>query len=679
MTFELQTHSADVAITHLKHSDTLDAFITSRQLGELASPSGLRTQLLPHQRQALYFMAQRELGWALGGASYDLWTELEDNCQTIYRNNITGAMHFCKPTQFKGGILADSMGLGKSCSIIALLVHDSDKHREDPNAPNLGTRNVSATLLIVPPTLLQTWEEQLQKHLRDVALLKVRRHHGSSRISTIDEARSCGLVITTYQTVETEWRAGMVSESSLLFSVNWQRIVLDEAHYVSNHQSNTAQAVCNLEARARWAVTGTPLQNRLGDIATLCQFLRVYPYNSRETFNRDIVNPWKAGNNEVAITRLKTLLQCILLRRSQGTVELPKRTDLKFTLQLSREERKHYEKVESCAARSVDAALHDTKSSGKAFASIIQQINELRLVCNLGTRRKPPRQATTQPDIIWDSPTAQKAMDAMAATESMSCTSCGLILDTVGLDNSLGMELSAASSRFWLFSCLSIVCEGCMRRNPMTRCGCVSFCSRAVVIHTPEKIASASSPPAESPSDIDEEPLPTKVQALIRDLLEQAPGVKSIVFTFWSSTLDLVAKGLSQASVMYTRYDGNTTPANRSLALKSFRKNPGISVILMTISCAAVGLDITAASRAYILEPQWNPTVEEQALARVHRMGQTKEVTTIRLVMADTFEERVVETQQRKKELAELLLAPEQHTEPEHSLDRLRYFRSLLK
>jgi SNF2 family DNA or RNA helicase len=59
----------------------------------------------------------------------------------------------------------------------------------------------------------------------------------------------------------------------------------------------------------------------------------------------------------------------------------------------------------------------------------------------------------------------------------------------------------------------------------------------------------------------------------------------------------------------------------------------------MTISCAAVGLDITAASRAYIMEPQWNPTVEEQALARVHRMGQTKEVTTIRFVMADTFEE----------------------------------------
>jgi SWI/SNF-related matrix-associated actin-dependent regulator of chromatin subfamily A3 len=90
----------------------------------------------------------------------------------------------------------------------------------------------------------------------------------------------------------------------------------------------------------------------------------------------------------------------------------------------------------------------------------------------------------------------------------------------------------------------------------------------------------------------------------------------SIVFTFWSSTLDLIEKGLSRASITFTRYDGDTTPTNRSLAL-----------------------NITAATRAYIMEPQWNPTVEEQALARVHRMGQTKEVTTIRFVMADTFEE----------------------------------------
>lgn len=158
-----------------------------------------------------------------------------------------------------------------------------------------------------------------------------------------------------------------------------------EAHYVSNYQSSTCKAVCSLEAQARWAVTGTPLQNRLGDIATLCQFLRVCHYNDRETFSRDIINPWKVGNNKVAVAHLKGLLQCILLRRSQGSVQLPPRTDLRLTLQLRGEERKHYATVETNVARSIDSALHATTHTPTVVSSIIQQINELRLICNLGT------------------------------------------------------------------------------------------------------------------------------------------------------------------------------------------------------------------------------------------------------------------------------------------------------
>jgi SNF2 family DNA or RNA helicase len=64
-----------------------------------------------------------------------------------------------------------------------------------------------------------------------------------------------------------------------------------QAHYVGNYQSSTFTAICSLKAQARWAVTGTPLQNRLGDIATMCQFLRVYPYGDRKAFHRDIINP----------------------------------------------------------------------------------------------------------------------------------------------------------------------------------------------------------------------------------------------------------------------------------------------------------------------------------------------------------------------------------------------------
>ncbi|KAH8622166.1 hypothetical protein IG631_23272 [Alternaria alternata] len=391
-----------------------------------------------------------------------------------------------------------------------------------------------------------------------------------------------------------------------------------------------------LEAQARWAVTGTPLQNRLGDVATLCQFLRVYPYDDRETFNKHIIDPWKAGDNNTAISRLKRLLQCILLRRSKGSVQLPERTDLRHTLQLSEEERQHYATAENNVARSIDAVLGANPNTAFNVTSIIQQINELRLICDLGTYRKPPKPVSLAENNTWNTRVAQRALNALTATNSICCKSCGEIQDGTRYDNSFGTNLYA--TRLWLFSCFSIACESCMARNPSTRCSCVRQCPVALVTHAPGTMDSGASSPVEWPSD-SEEVLPTKVNALVNDLLKQMPGTKSIVFTFWSSTLDLIEKGLSRASITFTRYDGNTTPTNRSVALNNFRRNPDISVILMTISCAAVGLNITAATRAYIMEPQWNPTVEEQALARVHRMGQTKEVTTIRYVMADTFEE----------------------------------------
>jgi SWI/SNF-related matrix-associated actin-dependent regulator of chromatin subfamily A3 len=299
-----------------------------------------------------------------------------------------------------------------------------------------------------------------------------------------------------------------------------------EAHYISNHQSSTFKAICSLQAEARWAVTGTPLQNRLGDIASMCQFLRVYPYDNRENFNQDIVNPWKAGNNQVAVTRLKNLLRYILLRRDQGTVQLPKRTDLRYTLQLSPAERGHYDAIESRVMQSVDAALEGTASSGTSFASIIQQINELRLICNLGSRRKAPLRNAARRTQIWDSRAAQKAMDAMAATESLSCNNCGLIFDATSLDNYIGSELSSAFSRCWLSSCLKIACEACVSRNITVQCGCIIPCSSAIVTHTPERLESGASSPAGYSPGPEEEPLPTKIQALVDDLLKQTPGTK---------------------------------------------------------------------------------------------------------------------------------------------------------
>jgi SWI/SNF-related matrix-associated actin-dependent regulator of chromatin subfamily A3 len=133
-----------------------------------------------------------------------------------------------------------------------------------------------------------------------------------------------------------------VNHSSSPFT---RRIILDEAHYVRDRSTNISKAICRLRGGCRWAFTGTPLQNRLGDLVTICQFLRVYPYHDPRKFDSDTTAIWKAGQNTIAVARLKRLLRCILLRRSKGIVDLPRRIDKVISLCLSDKERSHYNSV----------------------------------------------------------------------------------------------------------------------------------------------------------------------------------------------------------------------------------------------------------------------------------------------------------------------------------------------
>ncbi|KAG6999602.1 hypothetical protein G7Y79_00033g067900 [Physcia stellaris] len=118
-----------------------------------------------------------------------------------------------------------------------------------------------------------------------------------------------------------------------------------------------------------------------------------------------------------------------------------------------------------------------------------------------------------------------------------------------------------------------------------------------------------------------------------------------VVFSYWTQTLDLIETQLKALSIPYNRLDGRLSATKRNRVLEDFRSRSAAAVLLISITCGAVGLDLTAASRAYIMEPQWNPMAEEQALDRIHRIGQTKP--------------NVARLQEKKRDLAELILSKE--------------------
>ncbi|KAH6717695.1 P-loop containing nucleoside triphosphate hydrolase protein [Leptodontidium sp. MPI-SDFR-AT-0119] len=136
---------------------------------------------------------------------------------------------------------------------------------------------------------------------------------------------------------------------------------------------------------------------------------------------------------------------------------------------------------------------------------------------------------------------------------------------------------------------------------------------------------------------------------------------------------------MTRESIPHTRIDGKTSLTQRKEALSAFQSGDSVRVILVSITCGGAGLDLTAGSRAYLLEPHWNPMVEEQALCRVHRVGQERNVTTIRYLMRDSFEEQIVKPQKRKKMLAEVTFSQSPLSEDGIRLGILQYLKSVLK
>ena len=155
----------------------------------------------------------------------------------------------------------------------------------------------------------------------------------------------------------------------------------------------------------------------------------------------------------------------------------------------------------------------------------------------------------------------------------------------------------------------------------------------------------------------------TKTRALIEDLLTQkaksdahpdeAP-YKSVVFSGWTSHLDLIQTALENAGIVYTRLDGKMTRIARTAAMDRFRDDPDVDVILVSITAGGLGLNLTAGNNVYVMEPQYNPAAEAQAVDRVHRIGQKREVNIVRYIMENSIEEKMLVLQDKKNKLANL-------------------------
>ncbi|KAH7189433.1 SNF2 family N-terminal domain-containing protein [Fusarium flagelliforme] len=735
-----------------------DSLTRNDDLPEMEPSPDILTPLLKHQKQGLFFMMTKERPREAQVQEKTMVSFWQDkwgqNGQKIYFNVITGQNQAKPPMETRGGILADMMGLGKTLSILSLITTSTNeaytwerqapvqpeapeqkptKHEVLSQQPTLALtplmQNARSTLLVCPLSTVTNWEEQIKQHIRPNSLT-YHIYHGPNRIKDPARLATFDLVITTYGSVSNELSSRRKGKEGQypLEQIGWFRIVLDEAHMIREHSTLQFKAICRLQAHRRWAVTGTPVQNRLDDLAALLAFLRLHPFHDRTKFLRYIVEPFKACDPEI-VPKLRILVDTITLRRLKDKIDLPPREDLVVKLDFSPDERSIYELFAKNAQDRVKV-LAGTHNGGQAlggntYIHILKAILRLRLLCAHGKDllndadldALQGMSAEMAIDIEDDDDdnnkpalSDQKAHEMftlMQETNNDACIECSRKL---GSNESSNIEAEGQDDILgFMTPCYHVICRSCIkmfkeRVKSVTAPGensgncpvCNAYVRHCFVQLHRREVDAEHDGPAKPKSrnavkNFDKYDGPhTKTRALLEDLLKSKaaseanphePPFKSVVFSGWTSHLDLIELALDANGIVFTRLDGSMSRTQRTTAMDRFREDNSVHVILVSIMAGGLGLNLTAGNSVYVMEPQYNPAAEAQAIDRVHRLGQKRPVRTVRYIMRDSFEEKMLELQEKKKKLASLSMDGQNRTldKAEAARQKLMDLRSLFK
>ncbi|CAG7555879.1 unnamed protein product [Fusarium equiseti] len=615
-------------------------------------------QLLRHQKEALGFMLERESGHI--NDKYRLWKEIVHDGRIQYRHKITKRRRDTRPEEKGGGILADDMGMGKSLSILALVMKTLDNGQEwadQKNAEHKGrktTRFSRSTLVIVSAALLvDEWMNEVKKHLQTG--LKLIKYHGDKRpkdLSQLDVIEDSDIVVTTYHTLTTEYLMGK-GKTSPLYKLGWYRVVLDEAHIIRRPSTKFFQACDYLHANSRWCLSGTPIQNKLADIGSLFRFIRAEPFDKASEFRKWIETPFDNSYDDPTLVRdrLVMLLEALCLRRTREVLDLPKTRQFTRRLDFTKTERDQYDKTKSIILRNMAHRMGEVEKSSQF--GMFQMWLQLRIVCNHGTYQKL---------FSWH---RRNLLDEREATigsvgqyGEISCVGCEQPMPVLGHD---------WSKKMFEDGCSHVLCKQCIEDSNFSespasqrRCPvCVRWYQAPSASEDDEDGSRKKRKRTSATNDDHEhyfnnEGHSTKIRALVEDVQKDLWTTKSIIFSCWTRTLHLIARHLDKVKIPYLQLDGNSPLPQRQKTLNAFENGDETPVLIMTTGTGAFGLNLTCANRIFIAELQWNPSVESQAISRAIRLGQENEVRVTRYITKDTVEEDIKQQQEYKKQIAAL-------------------------
>jgi DNA repair protein RAD5 len=716
--------------------DQLDGLYKKAQSIDFDAPAAepadtFAMDLRHYQKQALYWMIAKEkdeINEAREISMHPLWEEytwplrdMEDKelvqvvgQEKFYVNPYSGELSLNFPVQEQhclGGILADEMGLGKTIEMMSL-VHS---HRSEiaircqrqsgttptsvNNLPRLPTRlnpierAPCTTLVVAPMSLLAQWQSEAENASKD-GTLKSMVYYGSDKTGDLqalcceaNAAAAPNVVITSYGVILSEFNqvaARNGDRGSGIFSLKYFRVILDEAHYIKNRMAKSSKACYEIQAEHRWALTGTPIVNRLEDLFSLVRFLKVEPWNNFSFWKTFITVPFESKDFMRALDVVQTVLEPLVLRRTkdmktptgEALVPLPLKTIDIVDIELSNSEREVYDYIFTRAKRSF-AANVEAGTVLKAYTSIFAQILRLRQSCchPILTRNK---------NIVADEEEAAELADATTGLADDMDLQSLIERFTAETTDSADSNIFGAHVLQQIRDEAENECPICSE-EPMieqTVTGCWhSACKKCLLDYIKHQTDKGEAPRCFScrerinprdifevvkddghPDSLDGKPKislqrlgsnsSAKIGALLghlKTLRREHPGTKSVVFSQFTSFLSLIEPALTRAAIPFLRLDGSMSQQSRAAVLSEYASSTKAVVLLLSLRAGGVGLNLTMAKRVYMMDPWWSFAVEAQAIDRVHRMGQSDEVKVYRFIVKESVEERMLKVQDRKK------------------------------
>jgi superfamily II DNA or RNA helicase len=422
-----------------------------------------------------------------------------------------------------GGVLADDMGLGKTLQTIAHIVTLKAAGRLDAPA-----------LIVAPTSVAGNWRREIGKFAPDLRVQMVR---GAGRRFQWALAGRCDVAITTYPV--------LVRDEAMLASRRFSIAILDEAQTIKNPRSQAHRVATGLNADLRLALSGTPVENSLGDLWSLFSFTNPGLLGDAEWFHHRFSRPIERDRNVERLRALRDQVAPFILRRTKEEVarDLPPQTEIVRPVELRGPQRDLYESLRVAAHADVRRAIA-ARGVGASTIAILDALMKLRQVC----------------------------------------------------------------------------CDPRLMQGDLAR-----------------GVASAK-------------------YDMLMELLEQQLGLgrRVLVFSQFARMLQLVGEGLDERGVGWVSLTGAT--ADRQKPIDDFQQRRA-NVFLITLKAGGTGLNLTSADTVVHYDPWWNPAAQAQATDRAYRIGQTRPVFVYNLVVAGSVEERMLALQQRKRQLADGILA----------------------